>query len=625
MKVKMKKILRTILAACIACTAVSCEDIFLQKPDVSGTVDLDRVFSSTKNAEAVLFRCYRDVLVHGWPGGLGWSHGTLGSICGELSKGYSWHATWTICDAGLTPTPAKNASAGTAGADDWGQNWECIRECFIVKENIDRVPDMSDEMKGYIKAEATALIAYRYMGMFYRYGGVPIITKSFESSDPDLAVTRATLQKTLEYTLGLIDEACNGLPDSWAGIGGAGVYTGRITKGAVLAMKARLLMFAARPLFNSEEPYLSFNDASYNDRICFGNYDRERWYDAIEANEDVLEWATANGYELINTGGAGAGQPNPNALDDYGTATSVLNNREVLLAYKLDETGQISLYYNPSGFYGDFMGDHSDSGTRGMLTNQLEKYYDKDGNDIDWPKIGESAPRSAQNWLDNMNSAEARLRADICTIGIETLSNPGVSQWQPTGWGRRTVNMEINENDQSAAFPNMPSGDLGYAAGATTKFYYHAGSRLWFEPPLFRLAETYLNLAEAYNEYGNSTEALKYLNAVHNRAGLPAITESEQNALRELIKREKAIEYFNENHRYYDVKHWKDPKIATEIIGGPKRELVFHVTSNSGEASVIKGYWDAVRYETYWHPRMFLEPFPQDEVNKGIIVQNPGY
>ncbi|HIS22869.1 MAG TPA: RagB/SusD family nutrient uptake outer membrane protein, partial [Candidatus Cryptobacteroides intestinipullorum] len=143
--------------------------------------------------------------------------------------------------------------------------------------------------------------------------------------------------------------------------------------------------------------------------------------------------------------------------------------------------------------------------------------------------------------------------------------------------------------------------------------------------PLFRMAEIYLNLAEAYNETNKPADALKYLNAVHNRAGLPSITETDQNNLREIIKREKAIEFFNENQRYFDVKHWKDPRIGTEIIGGPKRELVFHVTSNSGEASVIKGYWDTVRYETYWHPRMYLEPFPLQEVNKGIIVQNPGY
>ncbi|MCD8078865.1 MAG: RagB/SusD family nutrient uptake outer membrane protein [Bacteroides sp.] len=618
----MKKIC-TILLLLVCLTAnYSCQDFFLQKPDVSGTVDLDEIYSSTKNAEAALFRCYRDVLKHGWPTGIGWGHGTLGAISGEVSKGWSWHATWQICDAGLMPNPHTNALDGSAGADHFGQNWEYIRACFIVKENIDRVPDMDDTMKAYIKAEATALIAYRYMGMFYRYGGVPIVTQSFLPED-DLEIPRASLQETLDYTLELMEEALLTLPDSWANIGGNGVYVGRLTRGAVLAMKARLLMFAARPLFNSATPYLSFDDPANNNLICFGSADPTRWQATIAANEAVLTWANANGYALINTGGAGVGQPNPNAADDYGTATSVLNNKEVILAYKLDEGyNQLSRYYNTSGNYPD-SDNRSDSGQSGILTNILEYYYDQNGNDMDWPKVGEPSPRPAQNWLDNIDKVEARFRMDICAIGVGSLSNPGISTWQNTGWGRRLVNLEINDGPSSNSFPE--ASQVGYGAGPSTKFYYKAGSRLWFEPPLFRLAETYLNLAEAYNEAGDPTNALKNLNMVHNRAGLPAITTTDQEELRKRIWREKALEYFHENHRYYDVKHWKHPEIATNIHGGQKRELQFRVTANSGSASALIEYWDANAYVTYWHPKMFLEPFLQDEVNKAIIIQNPGY
>lgn len=583
----MKKIGTLVLLIVCLTANYSCQDFFLQKPDVSGTVDLDEIYSSTRNAEAALFRCYRDVLKHGWPTGIGWGHGTLGAISGEVSKGWSWHATWQICDAGLMPNPHTNALDGSAGADHFGQNWEYIRACFIVKENIDRVPDMDDTMKAYIKAEATALIAYRYMGMFYRYGGVPIVTQSFLPED-DLEIPRATLQETLDYTLELMEEALLTLPDSWANIGGNGIYVGRLTRGAVLAMKARLLMFAARPLFNSATPYLSFDDPAHNSLICFGSADPTRWQAAIAANEAVLTWADANGYALINTGGAGTGQPNPNAADDYGTATSVLNNKEVILAYKLNEGyNQLSRYYNTSGNYPD-SDNRSDSGQSGILTNLLEYYHDQNGNDMDWPRVGESSPRPAQNWLDNIDKVEARFRMDICAIGVGSLSNPGISTWQHTGWGRRLVNLEINDGPSSNSFPE--ASQVGYGAGPSTKFYYKAGSRLWFEPPLFRLAETYLNLAEAYNEAGDPTNALRNLNMVHNRAGLPAITTTDQEELRKKIWREKALEYFHENHRYYDVKHWKHPEIATNIHGGQKRELQFRVTANSGSASALIEY-----------------------------------
>jgi hypothetical protein len=170
---------------------------------------------------------------------------------------------------------------------------------------------------------------------------------------------------------------------------------------------------------------------------------------------------------------------------------------------------------------------------------------------------------------------------------------------------------------------------MGYGCSAPTKFYYKAGGRLWFEFPLFRLAETYLNLAEAYNEIGNSGEALRNLNIVHNRAGLPSITETDQTKLRTIIQREWAIEFFEECTRYYQVKHWRLANLGTEILGGPVKEFQFYVNIASGGTlnlpTNLREYWAAVTYTKYWNPNMHLEPMPQAEVNKGVVVQNPGY
>ena len=96
-------------------------------------------------------------------------------------------------------------------------------------------------------------------------------------------------------------------------------------------------------------------------------------------------------------------------------------------------------------------------------------------------------------------------------------------------------------------------------------------------------------------------------------------------ALRSEIQREKALEYFEENHRYYDVKHWKHPDIGTKILGGDMTEISFLREGGSNTMDALVSYWDAYSYTGYWHPKWFLEPFLQTEVNKGIIVQNPGY
>ena len=107
-------------------------------------------------------------------------------------------------------------------------------------------------------------------------------------------------------------------------------------------------MFAARPLFNSATPYL--DNGELNNLICFGNEDKERWKDAIDANEAVLSWASGNGVTLINTGGT----PNANAFVDYATATSTPANAEIILAYKRNSTDMysnyISYYHNCSPY-----------------------------------------------------------------------------------------------------------------------------------------------------------------------------------------------------------------------------------------------------------------------------------
>jgi hypothetical protein len=603
----------------VAISLFSCESEFLEMPDTSGTVDLDEIYSTAKNAESALASCYRDVLKHGWPTGWGIGHGTIGSISGERYKGSTWHGTYAISESGLNVTGVYANDNSGGGADDYAQNWMYIRESYIIYENIDRVPDISAELKNNMKGEALALIAYRYMGMFYRYGGLPLVTKSFEASD-DLNIARASLQDTYDFILDLCGNALTLVPEKWET-----KYTGRINKGAVLAMKARLQQFAARPLFNSSAPYLS--DSETNDLVCFGSQDASRWNDAITANEAVLTWANANGYKLLNTGG-GAGSPNPNAAADYGTAVSLPGNDEVILAYKYDESGQsnnyIAYYYNTSN---NWWNNRYDTDNVGLLTNFLENYYFNDGTDPDWPKIGEAEPRPASNWIANVNKMEPRFRVDYIVPGVESLCNPGDNTWSLSGWGRKT-GCTINYNPNAPIFPGI--GQSGQGCGAPTKFYYNAGGRVWFEPALFRLAETYLNLAEAYNEAGNSAKALENLNIIHNRAGLPSITETNKEKLRSLIQREKAIEFMGENHRYFDVKHWKLSNIGNGIIGGQMREFQFLVNEtltggNHNLPEALISYWDTNSYIAYWNPKMYLEPIPQSEVNKGIIVQNPGY
>ena len=146
----MKNIIK--ISAVLGLLALTSCDFFLQKPDTTGTVDRDAVFGTKKNAEAALMSCYSNALIHGLPGGLGYTHGTLGAISGEINRGASWHGTYVITEQGLNVNGAGSdatdrSNGSSAGSENYAKNWSVIRQCFKVKENIDKVADMTQEEK----------------------------------------------------------------------------------------------------------------------------------------------------------------------------------------------------------------------------------------------------------------------------------------------------------------------------------------------------------------------------------------------------------------------------------------------------------------------------------------------
>lgn len=575
------------MAAGLLFLATACQKEFLQKPDTTGTTTVETVFSTRVGVESALANAYRSSLGQGlWPDG-SINNGTLPGISGEASYGESWMSLSIFINSGFTPAGWDSRPAQSP--DNFFTNFSAIRKCFIVLENVDEAVDMDNAAKAIVKAEMKGLIAYRYLGLFIRYGGVPLVTKALESTD-DLNIPRASLQSTLDHILSLANEAYTGLPDSWES-----KYAGRLTRGAALAIKARALTFAARPLFNSAEPYLASPADSV---ISFKSYNAQRWVDAIQANEAVLTWAGQFGYAMIDT---------DNPLDDYGTATSLPNNAEVLLAFKYNVPGdKFFRFYNPAVNGERYLIDNY-----GLPTNFLENYYKADGTDQQWPGAGESNARPFSDYLARMNQLEPRFLADNMPHTMDARNNAGDNTWT-----YRVAGKGGNKG---------PSG-RGRGAAVATKFYYKAGTRNWFEFPLFRIPEFYLSLAEAYNETDNPGAALQNLNKVHERAGLPALAGTDKQALRKTIQREWAIEFFYENRRFFDVRHWKLENIGNGVLGGPVRELQFTIPgSDNLSASSYTNYYDQVVYTAYWDPKMFLLPIPQAEIDKGILVQNPGY
>jgi hypothetical protein len=563
----------------IAIAIGACKKEFLQMP-ISNATTVDSVFTTTVKAQGAIANAYRNCLGQGLPWKNWWNAMLQENLSGGMNYGFSWTMAKDIVLNGMS------ASGVNEDMDGYVNNFPPIRQAYLVKENIDKVIDMSEGDKAIVKAEMQALIAYRYEQMFIMYGGVPIVSNSLKASD-SLAIPRNTLQQVLDSVVSWCDQAAAVLPSKWPD-----TWTGRMTKSAALAIKSKALLHAARPLYNTGTPYLDMG--GNNNLICLGNADAGRWTTAANVAEAVItEAETSGGAYIINTG---------NPLDDYNTATSVPSNAEVLLAFKfkndvLFDGGNwnnlpMNAFYNCRVWQAQ---------GNVLTTSQLENYYKADGTNQTWPGVGTVAAFS--DYTTKMNQLEARFKSTFQPWEMDAWNNPGDANWR-----------------NASTFGNGP----GFGCARVVKFYAKASGRAWFEFPIFRLAAAYLSAAEAWNEAGQTQKALDRLNKIRQRAGLPAVTETDQSNLRAIIQREWAVEFFDENYRLHDVKHWKLPNIANGILGGPIRAMAF----NSGAAVKLTGntnYTDKVIYTALWAPKQYLNPFPQTEINKGYLMQNPGY
>lgn len=185
----------------------SCQDWFIEKPEVTG-MDQDEVFSTAKNAEGAIAEAYATILSSGLPV-LVWNNSpimpyeTTEAIMGgeDLCR-----LTWGYMDkqvvAGML---ANNENNGAGYTDDYfPNNYAYIRKAWLVYENIDKVADMSDRDKAIVKAEMQVLVAFRYVEMLKRYGGVPLVESTLTTVD---VRPRSTVQQTLDFIVGLCDAA----------------------------------------------------------------------------------------------------------------------------------------------------------------------------------------------------------------------------------------------------------------------------------------------------------------------------------------------------------------------------------------------------------------------------------
>lgn len=441
--------------------------------------------------------------------------------------------------------------------DCWNRLYAGIRVCNEFIANVHKVdlenyrldPDNQTEYQNRLKdleiwkAEARFLRAFFHFELLKRYGPVPYIDSVLPVSGGWSGVSRPEMDYIVERIAGDCDTAAEVLGlEPWRD--NASAY-GRATKGAALALKSRVLLYAASPLYldwkNSDESYLPS--------------DIDKWKKAAQAAKDVIELGN---YMLYA---------------DYGELfRNNLDNREFIFQKRYGNSVSFETVNSPVSYGGT-------GGTVPTL-NLMEAYELRDGSAFSWDG-GESAIHPF-TYRDKRLGYTFILNSDVWKDScVETFSGgkdaSGKTNATKTGFYLRKF---MNES------ANVQTG--GGAAG-----------HIW---PYFRLAEIYLNYAEALNECSpGEPDIATYLNKVRNRAGQPSVSGLGQDEMREKIRNERRVELSFEEHRAWDVRRWK---IAGSALGADIRGLEIEKSATKSSA----GKKSAIRTAA---------PIPEDEIPEG--------
>jgi len=562
---------------------ISCEDMmgdFLDKPPGVDVTE-DTIFSSQLNTESFLMGIYKDGIYTDlpiWNARDGWRDSPFSCYCDEAENVATWYKSHLYNTAGITPWTTRDEGR-------WEYRWKAIRSIHIFLDKIENVPDASPEYKNQSKGQALFIRGLCYFEMLKRYGGVPLVDNRFDVDNPDpesLKIPRATLEETVNFIVNDAETAASLLPDKWPS-----QYAGKATKGAALMLKARTLLYAASPLSNTATPPVEL--PGNNDLICYGNYDANRWKLAADAAKAVIDWAPAGGVHLITDKGV---------EKNYKYVWEVPDNEEVIMPSKL--TGLQNVWQDVTKSLNNFY--VAQSGT--MITqNFIEKYEKKDGTAQIWDKNGG----------DNLNQMYSELDPRFGqTVG-----------YNGSYWNQDFPVLTLWEGAVPANKPPLLGLKTGYWLRKWVPESLSNKRTAYIIWNLYRLAEAYLNYAEALNEYqGPVQEAYEAVRIVRERSGMPPFpTGLTKEQFRKKIRNERSIELAMEEHRLRDIMRWR---IAEEE--GVMQGDMWGIKISKQPAPSKEFGWKPYVFETrYWKMEMYHIPFYQSEVDKGYIIQNPGW
>ena len=566
----------------------------------------------------------------------------------------------------------------------WKRYYVAINECTTFLDNVDKDREDPAELVQQMKGEARFLRAYYYFVLLRQYG--PVIVWGDQPSDQNVLadeLDRNTVDENFGFIVDELDKAIVDLAyevnDSGLGLS-LSSNKGRVTKGAAMALKARVLLYAASPLYNGQNGTGLFNGLqNHRGETLFPAYDASKWDDVARAAKDLID---LNRYSLTTVQEAGKSALQ-NAAASYQTVwfQGWNTNQEIIWGWWYRAWGDESLgsgcdiaYAAPAGGKIALAGYSLNSPSLKLVDAypmwESGRYpvlgYQKTAGMLDYsrPIVDENSGYMADGWTENYQQTvdvEASwakpFKAHNSTVGRDARY---YANFVPNGfwWPSSTTNSGgpvrfTCYNSGEATAPYSPT-DACNRVGFVWRRMYKAGNPLRnlaadyqsvrYVYPAFRLAEVFLTYAEACNEKTarEVDEAIRYIDLVRARSGLKGIREaypeidfnsadavttvsgvsrSGREWLRWIILQERMCEFAFEGQRHYDMTRWlkAEEEYNTE-------NWTLHVTAPTYEESYKRVSDDYIGGRGVFQSRDYLFPLSTTQISEMTnFTQNPGW
>lgn len=587
--------------------------------------------------------CEKDILDKTPPGefteaviwqDLSLADGYLNNIYGSVRGGFGEAMLATVTDE-VWPIYSRNSHVYNEGLispsvpGPWGQggffshtSWDLygtIQLINVFLENVDQVPAAYPEAEragiqaevDKMKGEAIFLRAYFYSKLARSYGGVPIITEPNELNADYSQITRASFAETVEFISQESDKAAELLLNKGE------MEMGRANKGAALALKSRILLFAASDL--------TADGTAASEYVGYQSPNRtELWTKAKDAAEDVMEL----NFSLENFGAPDKEAVAENYFEFF-TAKDLSSNEVIWGKMYLNTVGdrhQMNLWMGPNG--------NHEWGGLNPTQDLVNAYQMEDGSDFfdhfsitdDGAYVNNSSKYSNENPYKNR---DPRFYGSILHDSIVWQERfPELQDRDPLGIYERRTHVIVNDDGTVTEIPGIDTrqGPIGPWNGSYTGYLlkkflddeivgrWDYNENVWIE---FRYAEILLNYAEASIGLGQTDEAAKYINIIRHRAGLPNF----EGDITEALRYERRIELVFEQHRWYDIRRWK---ILDEAIKDVHGMTIIETRDGNDINTVWREHFVGQRGPV--QEKMYWIPITQNEISRAPqLTQNPHY